>query len=629
MSVLGGAEAPAAEAPAAAEETMPAEAATAHAEEVKEAEVEGVGGIVLSLQHCKMEHDKQGANMQASNTDNNKGERAHTEDNGCASGVLMEIGRRDAAPYLGTSSIGASMMTPPELQDEGAAPGYMRQPLCLQSSGQGESREWSRGTQRRVLEVKVEARAKQKQAEVTEVLGDKRMRKKKRQFGQDEEDGAHQGPTAQGRETLSNKVAQRMISSSKNADTSTSSTSSTVTPSTATPSSSASNGLVSRDRRQKRRSAQGAQGSMSKSKVARREKETSDDAIQTYDDAIHSAPAYTAAGASCEILFDGEWWAARVVARSEHTVRVSYVGGTEEDDEWIQDLDWSTRIRSPVEEDRVVESTACYDGVEPAPKGLWTCVVRTRPQHPHAGSEVETISKPVVLGTFTTAREAAQHYDCAMLELFQDSDRVSCRLNLESSRAYFRQLQDKGRWMVLDQLDAATRTLLKESLFANAQAAGAQDKSDAGVADSLVAAALVQANRASANRASRASAIEHLPSATVHLPSATAALPATAASATAGSPWGACGSTNMDPEAVVSSGTSTSTSTLSLGSTSTSTLTLGSQSLSHSGWHLDDSRFALDGARSASAARSASDTRFSSLPLPESSLLLPLTNAPC
>ena len=62
---------------------------------------------------------------------------------------------------------------------------------------------------------------------------------------------------------------------------------------------------------------------------------------------------FSAEAAGCEVLCDGgEWRTATVVSRSgcrrsEHSLSVSCVGGTESENEWIKEQDWPSRIRTP------------------------------------------------------------------------------------------------------------------------------------------------------------------------------------------------------------------------------------------------------------------------------------------
>jgi len=66
---------------------------------------------------------------------------------------------------------------------------------------------------------------------------------------------------------------------------------------------------------------------------------------------------FSAEAAGCEVLCDGrEWRAAAVVSRSEHSLSVSCVGGTESENEWIKEQDWPTRIRNP-DDDRQTSLT--------------------------------------------------------------------------------------------------------------------------------------------------------------------------------------------------------------------------------------------------------------------------------
>jgi len=49
----------------------------------------------------------------------------------------------------------------------------------------------------------------------------------------------------------------------------------------------------------------------------------------------------------CEVLWGGDWWAATMSLKLKDQVLVSYVGGTQDDDEWIPANEWSSRIRAP------------------------------------------------------------------------------------------------------------------------------------------------------------------------------------------------------------------------------------------------------------------------------------------
>ena len=212
------------------------------------------------------------------------------------------------------------------------------------------------------------------------------------------------------------------------------------------------------------------------------------------ESAAEVLPEYTAAGAQCEILWEGEWWAATVLARKPKKLRVSYVGGTKEDDEWIAVKDWQWRIRGPQEEavdDK--DGDACkYQGVERSPEGdgLWHCVVMVQPPGAGAGAllpQLDTgpggasgeraegvLAKSVgegerhVLGAFTSAREAAVHWDCAVLELYGCADTAAVRLNLESSRDYFLQHQAEGRSFLPASFDAGMRAAVKDALILHA-----------------------------------------------------------------------------------------------------------------------------------------------------------------
>jgi len=88
-------------------------------------------------------------------------------------------------------------------------------------------------------------------------------------------------------------------------------------------------------------------------------------------------PTYTAQGAKCEVLFEGEWWCAHVVVREESKLRVSYVGGTDDEDEWLLASEWPNKMRAPVadKEDADNSGLISYRGVEPCSNGTFLCVV--------------------------------------------------------------------------------------------------------------------------------------------------------------------------------------------------------------------------------------------------------------
>ena len=221
------------------------------------------------------------------------------------------------------------------------------------------------------------------------------------------------------------------------------------------------------------------------------------------DGGADALPAYIATGARCEVLWGDEWWAARVKVRKGRKLRVAYVGGTKQDDEWILDKDWSTRIRAPQE--AAVEAgggAAAYIGVVPSAKGLWntvldlppvaaptpaTAAAPALPPQSHAalrsdsseqadavvgGEQVAAKAEPetrsYVVGTFTTAREAAEYWDCVVLELYGNVDTVDVQLNLDSSRELFRQCQAHGRAFVPDTFDDSLRAAAKDALLARA-----------------------------------------------------------------------------------------------------------------------------------------------------------------
>jgi hypothetical protein len=70
------------------------------------------------------------------------------------------------------------------------------------------------------------------------------------------------------------------------------------------------------------------------------------------------------------------------------------------------------------------------------------------------------------LGTFTSARKAAQHYDCVMLECVSVDYSADMCLNLDSSRDYFLQCKANGRTIFPDSIDAATREMIKDVFLA-------------------------------------------------------------------------------------------------------------------------------------------------------------------
>jgi len=74
-------------------------------------------------------------------------------------------------------------------------------------------------------------------------------------------------------------------------------------------------------------------------------------------------PAYTSHGAPCEVEWAGDWWSATVAAKYEHTLRVSYVGGTSDDDEWIPEHQWSSRIRAVQEDEQDDGVSQSYGGL--------------------------------------------------------------------------------------------------------------------------------------------------------------------------------------------------------------------------------------------------------------------------
>ena len=72
----------------------------------------------------------------------------------------------------------------------------------------------------------------------------------------------------------------------------------------------------------------------------------------------------------------------------------------------------------------------------------------------------------ILLGTFTSARKAAQHYDCVMLECVSVDYSADMCLNLDSSRDYFLQCKANGRTIFPDSIDAATREMIKDVFLA-------------------------------------------------------------------------------------------------------------------------------------------------------------------
>jgi hypothetical protein len=215
-------------------------------------------------------------------------------------------------------------------------------------------------------------------------------------------------------------------------------------------------------------------------------------------------PAYTSFGAKCEVESNGEWWDATVAARYKDRLCISYVGGDSGDDEWlfpeehwflVPEDHWCSRMRAVQEGDA---SSQSYRGVEPLDGGLWCSVVKMFP-HNHnitgdpnfwatdtaarkqfsddasggegrraaGGSALNPAAiDKVLLGTFTSAREAAQHYDCVMLECVSVDHSADMCLNLDSSRDYFRQCKANGRAIFPESIDAATRETIKDVFLA-------------------------------------------------------------------------------------------------------------------------------------------------------------------
>jgi hypothetical protein len=215
-------------------------------------------------------------------------------------------------------------------------------------------------------------------------------------------------------------------------------------------------------------------------------------------------PAYTSFGAKCEVESNGEWWDATVAARYKDRLCISYVGGESVDDEWlfpeehwflVPEDHWCSRMRAVQEGDA---SSQSYRGVEPSDGGLWCSVVQMFP-HNHnrtgdpdfwaadtaagkqfgddasggegrraaGGSALNPAAiDKILLGTFTSAREAAQHYDCVMLECVSVDDSADMCLNLDSSRDYFRQCKANGRAIFPESIDAATRETIKDVFLA-------------------------------------------------------------------------------------------------------------------------------------------------------------------
>jgi hypothetical protein len=215
---------------------------------------------------------------------------------------------------------------------------------------------------------------------------------------------------------------------------------------------------------------------------------------------------YTAQGAMCEVLWDGDWWAATVVVRRQQILRVAYVGGSDDDDEWISEEEWATRLRAPVLEESLedVAATTSYRGVERSSEDgtLWACVVNgVRPllaivsgsagagagdsgtpqscrassgpddsavggsKEEHEADDPAKVKKHV-LGTFTTAREAAEFFDLIMLELMGEGQGVHACLNFESSRSCFSKHKAAGRSLLPKDLGEDMRVSLKQALLA-------------------------------------------------------------------------------------------------------------------------------------------------------------------
>jgi len=88
-------------------------------------------------------------------------------------------------------------------------------------------------------------------------------------------------------------------------------------------------------------------------------------------------PAYTAHGAKCEVWSEGDWWSAHVVMRRNNMLRISYVGGTDDEDEWLLASEWPNKMRAPVPDEEDAHDTRLimqYRGVERFSNGTFPCV---------------------------------------------------------------------------------------------------------------------------------------------------------------------------------------------------------------------------------------------------------------
>lgn len=216
-------------------------------------------------------------------------------------------------------------------------------------------------------------------------------------------------------------------------------------------------------------------------------------AHQSWHDASWTAePTYTAQGAKCEVWYEDDWWAATVVVRRQDTLRVSYVGGTDDENEWLAAAVWPTRLRARVVEEEVADDdegdSADYRGVQLQTNGTWFCVVDALEylmpdQMPlersdadectpvsvdsgaGAGAAATNISKEVMkrsklsLGAFTSKREAAQLFDCVMLRVCGEGSGVP--LNLASSKKYLAECDKGERNIFPDDFDSSQRDAVK------------------------------------------------------------------------------------------------------------------------------------------------------------------------
>jgi len=262
-------------------------------------------------------------------------------------------------------------------------------------------------------------------------------------------------------------------------------------------------------------------------------------------------PAYTAHGAKCEVLSEGDWWSAHVVVRRHNMLRISYVGGTDDEDEWLPASEWPIKMRAPMadKEDADDSGLISYRGVEPCSNGTFLCVVdalegarqdvecslqgpnlqacalqppprtdrqllreRFHASHhhvnacttlllpgamsfgqsggqdplsqdplaragegsdPHIAALLKTDPTPsapplkttskVTLGAFTSAREAAQLYDCVMLHVCgQGKQGCEVPLNLTTSKDYLAKCVEDGRLPFPDSFDSGMRQAVKE-----------------------------------------------------------------------------------------------------------------------------------------------------------------------